>query len=109
MDILKELYYSLISEDDALTKVDHIFYDIRKGIYDKFKTDDTHINLAGIMGMDNYEYTAYCQAAPLSVIAKWRYEGWPNKCCKTGRDINYKNYHWIVKQCSDEKYGLMLI
>ena len=93
MDILKEVYYGLVSENDALTKVEHIFDGIRKGMYDKFKTDDTHIDLAAIMGMDNYEYTAYCQAAPLSVVAKWRYE----------------NYHWIVKRCSDGTYGLMLV
>lgn len=109
MDILKEVYYGLVSENDALTKVEHIFDGIRKGMYDKFKTDDTHIDLAAIKGMDNYEYTAYCQAAPLSVVAKWRYEGWPNQCCTTGRDLNYKNYHWIVKRCSDGTYGLMLV
>ena len=76
MDILKEVYYGLVSENDALTKVEHIFDGIRKGMYDKFKTDDTHIDLAAIMGMDNYEYTAYCQAAPLcrtSRLYRYRY------------------------------------
>lgn len=40
------------------------------------------------MEMDNYEYIAYCQAAPLPVIARWGYDSNPTRIKTKNRKIN---------------------
>ena len=94
MDILKELYEGLITEDEVYDKIDQVREDIDKGLYREFCYVDeeglTRCDLAAIMGMDRYEYTAHCHGVPLSVIADWRYNGWPTKYFDTGEPVNYK-------------------
>ena len=105
MDILKELYEGLITEDEVYDKIDQVREDIDKGLYREFCYVDeeglTRCDLAAIMGMDRYEYTAHCHGVPLSVIADWRYNGWPTKYFDTGEPVNYKEGYWFGK------YGLM--
>ena len=106
MDILKELYEGLITEDEVYDKIDQVREDIDKGLYREFCYVDeeglTRCDLAAIMGMDRYEYTAHCHGVPLSVIADWRYNGWPTKYFDTGEPVNYKEGYWL-----GGKYGLM--
>ena len=111
MDILKELYEGLITEDEAYDKIDQVREDIHKGLYREF----SHVNeegvrvwdLSAIIGMDRYEYTAHCHAVPLSVIADWRYNGWPTKYFDTGEPVNYKDGYWFARKIKGGKYGLM--
>ena len=111
MDILKELYEGLITEDEAYDKIDQVREDIHKGLYREF----SHVNeegvrvwdLSAIIGMDRYEYTAHCHAVPLSVIADWRYNGWPTKYFDTGEPVNYKEGYWFARKIKGGKYGLM--
>ena len=99
MDILKELYEGLITEDEVYDKIDQVREDIDKGLYREFCYVDeeglTRCDLAAIMGMDRYEYTAHCHGVPLSVIADWRYNGWPTKYFDTGEPVNYKEGYWL--------------
>ena len=101
MDILKELYEGLITEDEVYDKIDQVREDIDKGLYREFCYVDeeglTRCDLAAIMGMDRYEYTAHCHGVPLSVIADWRYNGWPTKYFDTGEPVNYKEGYWLNK------------
>ena len=64
-------------------------------------------DLSAIIGMDRYEYTAHCHAVPLSVIADWRYNGWPTKYFDTGEPVNYKDGYWFARKIKGGKYGLM--
>ena len=79
MDLLKELYEGRISDDEA----SDIFFDTNE--------------------MD----TAFVQGAPWSVIAKWRYEGWPDTCSETGLPIDHTKIHCLVKQINENTYGLV--
>ena len=100
MDILKELYEGLITEDEAYDKREQVMEDINKGLYREFCYVDeeglTRCDLGAIMGMDRYEFTAYLHAVPLSVIADWRYNGWPTKYFDTGEPVNYKEGYWFM-------------
>ena len=111
MDILKELYEGLITEDEVYDKIDQVREDIDKGLYREFCYVDeeglTRCDLAAIMGMDRYEYTAHCHGVPLSVIADWRYNGWPTKYFDTGEPVNYKEGYWFARKIKGGKYGLM--
>ena len=40
-------------------------------------------------------------------LAKWRYKGWPQKCCKTGATFDYKKYYWIATELKGSKWGLI--
>lgn len=108
-DILQELHSNKIREDDAHEIISQIMHDIDNGLYDQFRLAGNRVDLAAAYGMNKYEWTAYCQGAPLSIIAQWRYNGWPDKCCNTDKELNYKHYHWLVKKDSNGEYGLMLV
>lgn len=108
MNILQELHNKRISSSQAYEMIDKVRDDIDKGVYDTL-LNMGRIDFASILGMDEYEYTAYCQGAPLSIISQWRYCGWPSKCCKTNLPIDYKQYHWFVKELDNGDYGLIKI
>lgn len=108
MDILKDLYEGRISEAQA--------YDIFDGIVDAFQAGEFETSDDGtlvgrpfesLFGMDNFEFTAKCHGVPLSIVARWRYQGWPDKCCVTNQQINYRNDHWLAKEIANGEYGLM--
>jgi len=108
MDLLQELYYGEVTIDEAYDKYDRIQGEIEKGKYTENMINNT-IEMGTIMGMNNYEYTALCQGAPLNIIANWRYKGWPDKCCISNRKFNYQNYNWLVVELENEEYGLEYI
>ena len=95
-NFLEDLYYGKISEDEAYDIYDHLV-----------EIDNTTIR--DNLGMTKMEWTARCNAVPFRVIAKWKMEGWPNKCIATGESIIPENYGWVVKEISDGEFGLCLI
>ena len=95
MDLLKELYEGRISDDEA----SDIFCDTNEM--------DTDESAESLLGIDNDEFSAYAQGAPWSVVAKWRYEGWPDTCSETGLPIDHKKIHCLVKQINENTYGLV--
>ena len=104
MDILKELYEGLITEDEAHDKINQAMGDMHKGLYGEFSYVDDGVrvwDLSAIIGMDRYEYTAYLHGVPLSVIADWRYNGWPTKYFDTGEPVNYKEGYYVRRKTSN--------
>lgn len=95
MDLLKELYEGRISDDEA----SDILCDTNEM--------DTDESAESLLGIDNDEFSAYAQGAPWSVVAKWRYEGWPDTCSETGLAIDHKKIHCLVKQIDENTYGLV--
>ena len=69
------------------------------------KTNDI-LDILAILGFSKIEWQAYSRSAPLKVIAKWRYEGWPSKCMETGKKINLEKSDWIIARDLDGKYGI---
>jgi hypothetical protein len=53
-----------------------------------------------------FEATAFLHGATLGDLVKLRYEGWPTKCRRCGRDINYRLYGWVFIPPDDEKSRL---
>jgi hypothetical protein len=82
-DILYELYKNLITEKEA-----YIFYNQLIGI--------GTTNIADFMMLDmRTEWTAFrMDDIPLTIIAQWRYEGWPTHCAICERDLNIKKGWW---------------
>ena len=77
-----------VSEDVAYDIVDEITEDFHEGKISNEPKEE--------LNMDNYEWTAFCHGTSLSVLAKWRKEGWPEQCTKCGNKINYKKGGWII-------------
>ena len=98
MDILKALYYNEISESQAINYIDIIMDN---------QEDGQEYDLATAICMDKFEYNAYCFGVPLTVLAQWRYDGWPQECCKTGEKFNYKDYFWMATEYEPNKWGLV--
>lgn len=107
MNILSEINEKRISEEEAYDLILKITKDVHAGKYPEFEENNS-VDLAKILEMDNYEYTAYCQGAGLFEITKWRYEGWPTKCAESNIPFNYKNYGWIVQEINDESKLVLL-
>ncbi|MCL2860030.1 MAG: hypothetical protein FWF46_05655 [Oscillospiraceae bacterium] len=88
MNLLNELINNNISEDEA--------YDIRDEAMDKF--DDGEIDdIQKELGLDDYEWTAHGHALSLGMLAQWRKNGWPRACEYCGREIDYHNWYWTIK------------
>jgi hypothetical protein len=109
MNILKDIHENKISERDAEEIIENLLKSPINVKYKKHIDKDGKIDITTILGMDKYEYTAYCQGAGLSTITNWRYRGWPIKCCETNNPIDYRNFGWFVKKCKNGKYGLVLL
>ena len=103
IDIIKAIHEGEISLDEAYDIFDSIIED-KDGNY----KDGEEIPILELTGMDNYEYTAFCQGAGLEDLVKWRYEGWPNVCARTGRKFDYKKYGWLVKEIGGETKLILL-
>ena len=85
-----------LSEDIAYDIVDEIIEDFHEGKISKQPREE--------LNMDNYEWTAFCHGASLSVLAIWRKEGWLEQCSQCGNKIKYKKYGWIIRD--DKLIGL---
>ena len=88
IDLLKEINEYKISVDEAWDSID---YAIEK--YDRGEVD----SIPQALGLDNYEWTAYAHGIHLKTLANWRRDGWPTKCGNCSKQINYKNYGWMIK------------
>ena len=93
-DVLKYVYEGRWTEDDA-----HDFFDV--------VIDSDEVWLEKPLCMSRQEWTALGQGTPFEVIAKWRYEGWPDKCIETGEPINYKEFGWFVVEYDEDLYSLI--
>jgi hypothetical protein len=95
IDLLKQLYKKEISGNKAY----ELFSEAR---------DADAPNSYKLLSMDNIEVTAFLHSAPLKVIAKWRFQGWPNRCIYSGEEITPENFGWLAVS-KNGKYGLCLI
>ena len=90
IDILNKIISGDISIQDAEQIMDEVI--------NKFHCDQIDLYPQDEMCLNNYEWTAIGFGISLEVLAKWRKNGWPNKCANCGKKIDYKQYGWrIVK------------
>lgn len=102
MNILDSIYNNKITSKEA----EGIILEITEAFHGNKTSPHYNGNdsLQDAIGMDELEYTAYCQGASLHVVSKWRYEGWPNKDLDTGETVDYKKDNWVVKKKKNELY-----
>lgn len=88
IDILQKVYKKEITEDEA--------DDIMDDVIEKHDTGELDVDPQEELNMDVYEWTAFALGASFEKIAKWRYEGWPNRC-KCGKEFDYKEAVWVIE------------
>lgn len=74
--------------------------------YDSIMDSDESPNIQEKFSFSRAEWTAFCQGAPLEVLANWRYDGWPSVCEKTGRQIDISQFGWMVVE-SNNSFSLI--
>lgn len=72
-------------------------YDIFDDVIEKFHNGEIKMDPYDYLCIDRYERTANGHALSLSTLSIWRKTGWPNKCGICGKDIDYKNFYWTIK------------
>lgn len=87
IDLIASIYAGKLTIDDAYKLWDGFFDGKNKG------ENTTWVNY---FGFSDYEATAHASALDFDYICKLRYEGWPTKCHRCKKDLNYKNYGWKV-------------
>jgi hypothetical protein len=108
IDILKSINGNEISKYNAYKLLDKIIANPIQ-YAEESEIEGNRVNMAAIIGMDNYEYTAFCHGAGLLDISSWRYKGWPTRCFKTGKLFNYKNYGWRIVTDKKEQSRIVLL
>lgn len=86
VDILYELHKNLISCDQA--------YSIYEDVIES--SDAEHI--AEILGLSEFEWTAFAQGVPFNVLSRWRYYGWPDECYICKEKIDITRYYWYASE-----------
>jgi len=97
--VIKDVIDSLIKKEITLTEA----YDFYDQIID---SDSAHAMQQ--MGLNKYEWTAFCQAAPLETLASWRAEGWPRTCLRCHKEIEVQAFGWFVIE-ENQKHFLVHI
>ncbi len=83
-DILRELHLGILSSQQA------------DAVFDELMDSSNSSKIKEILGISPQEWTAFGQGASLSLLAKWRYEGWPNSCRICGKAIEFEKYGWFL-------------
>lgn len=95
-DILKELREGAISEETAYDLRDNLWHRAHLGEFPEPPTLEEPIEFE--LGMDAKEAEGTRRGVPLAVLARWRYEGWPNTCPICGNSIDVEtglaDDHW---------------
>ncbi|MBD3249180.1 hypothetical protein GF336_03985 [Candidatus Woesearchaeota archaeon] len=91
IDLLKKLYDQEISLDEA------------KDIYNKIMDYD-NTQMKDLLCLSDVEFTALGGPyVDFDILAKWRYEGWPNKCIKCKEEIVVEKFGWVIKKTEQGK------
>jgi len=93
-DVLRQLYEGMLSLSEAYR------------IQDQIISSADAANVNSLMGLSADEWTAHLHGMPVNVLAKWRYEGWPNVCTMCGRKLDYQREYWLAKEMKGQ-YGLI--
>jgi len=88
INILEKLHNNEISEDNA--------YDIYEKVMDEYHSDKLKVEPREELMLNNHEWTAFVQGADFITLSKWREKGWPKVCYNCKKEINYKEYNWLI-------------
>jgi hypothetical protein len=91
-DILEMVINGEISDDEAC--------DLADMVLERFHSGEIKVPPMEELNLDEYEWTAVGFGISWTELAKWRKYGWPKQCFNCGKEINYKDYGWMI---SDDK------
>jgi len=97
-DVLKELYHDKVSVSEIRNFKDKIF-----------EKPSTQSRIYDLLMFSKIEKGAWIHGAPWSILAKWRYEGWPQKCPVCNKKVVPEKFGWMVKKIEKEGYKLVHI
>ncbi|MBN3855057.1 hypothetical protein G3N59_16870 [Paraburkholderia sp. Ac-20340] len=86
-DVLQDLIEGKINEENAEDILSEILHDMNRTVPVK-----------DLLGMSQYEWTAYGNGADFQDIANWRAHGWPNVCFICGQPINVEQFGWLPRR-----------
>jgi hypothetical protein len=85
IDLLEELGSAKISMADAY----RIYDDLMKS---------SHGNPEEELGLSKEEWTAFAHGVDFDELARWRTEGWPDRCNVCGRAIDVSRFGWLATE-----------
>jgi hypothetical protein len=95
LNILKDLYQGRISRDKAYDIQDQVIDDFESGkIKGEIVDEERTLNIGSYLGLTRIEWAAHLHGVSYDIVAKWRYEGWPNSCSECGKEIIPENFGW---------------
>lgn len=86
-DVLQHLIDGKITEENAEDILGEILEDMNRTV-----------PVQELLGMSQYEWTAYGHGADFRDIANWRAHGWPNRCFICGQPINIERFGWLSRR-----------
>lgn len=89
-DILADITKGSVSLEEA------------ESIYDHIMDSPEAFQAAELLGLTRVEWTAFCQGIGFDVLARWRYQGWPDICPQCNRKVELEKIGWLIKQKGNE-------
>lgn len=78
-------------------------------VVDEVLESDQASELPSLLGMDEYEWTAYAHGACVADLALWREQGWPATCCICGLPLAIKEFGWTVRPFDDSDGNVRIV
>jgi hypothetical protein len=98
MDILELIYNEKISLKEAYRLCDEMIEEVHRGERDP--------HWWPVLGLSDYEATAFAHGASLENLVKLRYEGWPTICSRCRLPLDYTLYGWLFDGSDDDTLRL---
>lgn len=86
-DLLKSVYQKKYNEEEAQTIITFIT--------DLYHNGNIISTIDKALLLNKFEYTAIVgNSAPIELVAKWRYDDWPDICIICKNPLNFRDFHW---------------
>lgn len=102
INLLEDLYKAKINIKQAY----NFFYNIVSEFHNGHITNEKFLDIYKYCGFIESEAAADALGVPFNVIAKWRYEGWPNKCFICKKNIEIEKFYWLPERMGENIFQL---
>jgi|ERR1035437_1211613 hypothetical protein len=66
--------------------------------YDGVIESDCADHAKDLLGLNDYEWTAYSQGLPFELLREWAVNGWPDICTRCGKSLRINDFGWLVHE-----------
>jgi len=95
-DLLAELAATEITETEAYAHLDHVM------------ESSVLPRSLELVEMSTAEWAAFTRGLPLSVLSRWREDGWPAECVACGADVEIDDLEWKPLRDPEDETGFGL-